>query len=70
VLPDFPEISRLAYIDEGVTHFDPKQLRDDCTRFLALAKTKATRQLIADLLEAALLALSQENAEVIVHPFG
>jgi hypothetical protein len=38
VVPDFPEISRLACIDEGVTHFDPNQLRDDCTRFLRLQR--------------------------------
>jgi hypothetical protein len=70
VIPDFPETSKLAYIDEGVVHFDPKQLHDDCTRLLPLAKSDATRQLIGDLLGAALLALGQENAEVIVHPFG
>ena len=70
VVPDHPEISILSYIDEGVVHFDPKGLHDDCTRLLPLVKSDAARQLISDLLEAALLALGQENAEVIIHPFG
>lgn len=70
VVSDLPEISRLNYIDEGVVHFDPKQLYDDSTRLLPLVKSDATRQLIGDLLGAALLALGQENAEVIIHPFG
>ena len=51
LIPVFPEISNLAYIDEGVIHFDPKQLQDECTRLLTLAKSDATRQLIGDLLE-------------------
>jgi hypothetical protein len=70
VVSGLPEISRLSYIDEGVVHFDPKQLHDDCTRLLPLVKSDATRQLIGDLLGAAVLALGQENAEVIIHPFG
>ena len=70
VIPDFPEISKFAYIDEGVISFDPKQLHDDCTRFLPIAESDATRQLIGDLLAVAVLALGQENAEVIIHPFG
>lgn len=46
VVSDLPEISRLNYIDEGVVHFDPKQLYDDSTRLLPLVKSDATRQLI------------------------
>lgn len=70
VIPEFPEISKLAYIDEGVISFDPRRLQGDCTRLLPLAKSDATRKLVGDLLTAALLALNQENAEVIIHPFG
>ena len=30
IVSDFPEISKLAYIDEGVVSLDPKQLHEDC----------------------------------------
>jgi hypothetical protein len=70
VLPDFPEISNLAYIDEGVIAFSSRRLHDDCARMLPAMANEATRQLIGQLLDASILALSEENAEVIVHPFG
>jgi hypothetical protein len=69
VVPDLPELSKLAYIDEGVISFDPKLLRDDCMLLLPTLKTAAAKRLVGDLLGAALAALSQESAEVITHPY-
>jgi hypothetical protein len=70
VVPEFPQISRLAYIDEGTIRFGAKDLNDECIRMTSVVKSDATRRLIADLLEASRLALQEEDAELIVHPFG
>lgn len=69
LLPDFPEISKLAYIDEGVVHFRPKELNEECVHLLETLNGEATRELVESLLKASNLAMQSENIEVIVHPF-
>ncbi len=70
LLPDFPQISRLAYIDEGTVPFIPEELRDECIGMASVVQSEGSRRLIADLLEATRLALQVANAKLVVHPFG
>jgi hypothetical protein len=69
LLPEFPEISKLAYIDEGVVHFQPKELSNECIRLMPTLSGEETRKLIERLQKASELAMGSENSEVIVHPF-
>ena len=69
LLAEIPEISKLAYIDEGIVHFRPKELNDECVRLLPRLGGEATRDLVERLREASEQALENENSEVIVHPF-
>ena len=69
LLPDLPEISKLAYIDEGVVHFQPKELSDECARLMPVLNGEEVRKLIERLQRASELAMDTENSEVIVHPF-
>jgi hypothetical protein len=61
LLPEFPQISRLAYIDEGTVHFNARDLSEECVRLLTTLKSDATRHLLGDLLEAARSALEEET---------
>lgn len=69
LLPELPEISKLAYIDEGVVHFRPKELNEECVRLMPMLSGEDTRKLIESLQKASELALEGESSEVIVHPF-
>ena len=69
LLTELPEISKLAYIDEGVVHFRPKELNDECVRLLPRLGGEATRDLVELLQEASDRALKDGNSEVVVHPF-
>jgi hypothetical protein len=70
LLQEFPQISCLAYIDEGAVRFDVKALSEECKRLAVLVTSEETRRLIAELLEAATVASLDEGSEVVVHPFG
>jgi hypothetical protein len=69
LLAEFPEISKLAYIDEGIVHFRPKELKDECVRLISSLRGEETHNLIECLRIAAVQALDDKNLEVIVHPF-
>ena len=69
VLPDFPQISKLAYIDEGTVHFQASELRDECVRMSSLLGREETQQIIRALLQASDSALQNNNADVVVHPY-
>lgn len=69
VLPDFPQISKLAYIDEGTVHFQARELHDECVRMSSLLGGAETQQIIRGLLEASDSALESNDADVVVHPY-
>lgn len=69
LLPDLPQISKLAYIDEGAVHFRPSELHEECVRLMSTMSSDATRKLLRSLLDASDLALRCENADIVVHPF-
>jgi hypothetical protein len=69
VLPDFPQISKLAYIDEGTVHFQARELHEECVRMSSLLGGEATQQIIRSLLEASDSALQNNDADVVVHPY-
>jgi hypothetical protein len=69
VLPDFPQISKLAYIDEGTVHLDARELHDECVRMSSLLTSEETQQIVRSLLEASNSALQNNDADVVVHPY-
>ena len=69
LLPDLPEISKLSYIDEGVVHFEPKELNNECVRLISALTDQGAREMIQSLLDASAIALQNESAEIVVHPF-
>jgi hypothetical protein len=70
LLQDFPQISRLAYIDEGSVRFDTRSLQEECMRLENIVASDATRRLVADLAKATDLASEGEESGVFIHPFG
>jgi hypothetical protein len=69
ILPDFPQISKLAYIDEGTVHFEPTGLHDECVRIGSMLSREDSQQLIRSLLEASESALQNKDADLVVHPY-
>lgn len=66
ILPEYPAISDLAYIQEDFMNFEPEQLRSECLRISSLMKTPNTQKLVADLIRAAEIAISFGEYELIV----
>lgn len=70
ILEKFPQISRLAYTDEGTVHFDPNALRHECEMLLPRAASSDVSRILWGLLRAARSAVEIEGADVVVHPFA
>lgn len=71
LLPDFPEISRIASVDEGITNFREQALRDlheECQRACKTVHGPAAQSILTLLLDGANLAL-ESDGYLIVHPF-
>ncbi len=70
LLADLPEVSKLAYIDEGAVHFSPMELSKECIRLMPALSSDAARQLIRSLINACEIALiGERDADLVVHPF-
>jgi len=67
--PEFAQISRLAYLDEGAVHFEPQEPHEECTRLMSSVDDGGAQEIIRNLLDASDSALRDEDADVIVHPF-
>lgn len=71
LLPDFPEISRIASADEGITTFRDQALRElheECQRACKTVYGPGAQSILTLLLDGANLAL-ESHGYLIVHPF-
>jgi hypothetical protein len=71
LLPTFPQISMLFYIDEGRICFreaEIGELREESERAMKLARSGETKMLLTMLLRACTLAI-EENATIAIHQF-
>jgi len=67
ILPELPTVSRLAYIDEGTTSFNPVLLSYECETALTMASDPDVREMLADLQRASARA-SGPGATVDIYP--
>lgn len=71
LLPEFPEISKLAYIDEGVVRLRPRELHVEWVQVVATLREEATRKPIETLQNASECAMVDQSKEVVVlHSLG
>jgi len=56
VLPEFPNLSQLAHLDEGTISLDPQGIQQECSRALAVARDSDVRSMLEQLQRSAISA--------------
>lgn len=71
LIPDFPVLSRLVYLDEGEVNFTPEPLRSECAQLVSLVFSPLATSLVVALEQAAVQAsMGEGTVEVFVNSGG